>query len=251
MDKICTIKVLMEEATTQNDTWVTPYKAWEHIATFFITNTANTNCNLKFLDLFFGKDFKQQFWLKKMKIQVVQYIEDYTKLEPVMDKLGYNVIVTNPPYSGNMIQKTFVFCNKSNTAFALLVPEWVMETQWFKKDVLSTQQIVTIEPKQRYQYEQVSNSGKRNPSFHCQFDSVWIIGGCQHLIGMNTLEENISREFVITNHCISTRKAVKCRKRKLSSEASDSDERIMPQRKKHKGTKQTLNIECKHDRDDL
>uniref|UniRef100_A0A7S3JQ37 Uncharacterized protein n=1 Tax=Aureoumbra lagunensis TaxID=44058 RepID=A0A7S3JQ37_9STRA len=90
--------------------------------------------------------------------------------------IEYDTLVTNPPYSGDHIDRLLQFCLKSSKPFFLCVPLWVHKRPLLQK---ARQKPIFISPRKRYVYQppphlrekKKSDTHKKTAPFH----SIWII----------------------------------------------------------------------------
>lgn len=219
MNKISTMAKFMKIGDNGRDTWETPYRAWENIITYFKKNSLKPKA-ISAIDLFFGKEFKQKLWCCEFKLDfdLKQYIEDYRNIHLFRKSLGYNLILTNPPYSQMRECVTYCLklCSDLDKAFCLLVPEWVMKERWFLDELSSTKKIVTLKPKKRYQY-QIRGHLMSN----CTFDSLWIMYNIDKLkIDVRNLE---TKEYVVKSY--GDEKPTRKRKREYVDEPQPASKR--------------------------
>lgn len=69
----------------------------------------------------------------------------------------YDVLVTNPPYSGDNMERLLRFCSRSRKPFMLLLPNYVYTKEYFEEIVekdafLNSRNMFYIAPLQRYLY---------------------------------------------------------------------------------------------------
>ncbi len=99
------------------------------------------------------------------------------------DKVDYDVLVTNPPYSGDHIEKMCAFLGKRKKPFAVLVPNFVVKKPYHKTLVEPLRPFFLV-PRQRYIYlppagareKKASDTHKKTSPFvtmwHCWSDNV-------------------------------------------------------------------------------
>eukprot|EP01063_Lacrimia_lanifica_P022642 TRINITY_DN30179_c0_g1_i1.p1 TRINITY_DN30179_c0_g1~~TRINITY_DN30179_c0_g1_i1.p1 ORF type:complete len:345 (+),score=117.27 TRINITY_DN30179_c0_g1_i1:86-1120(+) len=112
----------------------------------------------------------------------------------------HDVLVTNPPYSDDHIEKALRFCLAGAAPFALLVPNWVERKEYWealvaqphprdaakgKKHAGFPRRVFTLQPLARYEYQMPSWAEKPDhvpeDGVHSPFVSSWFIGvgdGC-------------------------------------------------------------------------
>jgi hypothetical protein len=64
---------------------------------------------------------------------------------------AYDVLVTNPPYSGDHIEKLFQFVSTLDRPWFLLLPQWVHKKEYYERAV-STIRPFYLVPRKRYVY---------------------------------------------------------------------------------------------------
>lgn len=88
------------------------------------------------------------------------------------DKVDFDVLITNPPYSGDHLERLASFCE--NRTFLWLVPEWVHKKPFFKLT-----RPLFLSPLKRYVYEPPAGfRGKTKSDTHkktAPFHSIWIV----------------------------------------------------------------------------
>jgi len=64
----------------------------------------------------------------------------------------YDILITNPPYSGDHIEKIFEFCNNSKKPWLLLLPNYVYMKEFYVKFFAEFKNPFYIVPKKRYSF---------------------------------------------------------------------------------------------------
>jgi hypothetical protein len=98
----------------------------------------------------------------------------------ILALLDYDMLVTNPPYSGEHKVKLLDYLSSAkhnNKPFALLLPVYVISKSYWKtyleKNVSNpNHQVAYLLPCRYYEYAHPENTGKDIPPFY----SAWIIG---------------------------------------------------------------------------
>lgn len=92
------------------------------------------------------------------------------------DKVEFDVLITNPPYSGEHLERLACFC--ADRSFLWLVPEWVHKKDYFKTSMegkyplfLSPPKRYIYEPPPGYRVKTKSDTHKKTAPFH----SIWIV----------------------------------------------------------------------------
>ncbi|GAX82562.1 hypothetical protein CEUSTIGMA_g9988.t1 [Chlamydomonas eustigma] len=92
----------------------------------------------------------------------------------------YDILVTNPPYSADHKERILDFCAKSGKPWALLLPNYVVNKQYFQQataaasDAVSTSSTVSpifVVPGEKYLYEHPEGTGHEASPFF----SIWIM----------------------------------------------------------------------------
>lgn len=82
--------------------------------------------------------------------------EDFYAKQKANDIPNYDVLITNPPYSGDHIDKLLHFCFASNKPWFLLLPNYVYTKDYFLKKMmamkLASDFLFFVSPKKRYLY---------------------------------------------------------------------------------------------------
>jgi hypothetical protein len=95
---------------------------------------------------------------------------------------NYDVLITNPPFSGEHKQKLLTFIAESSTPYLLLLPAYVVCKAYWKDFVSnksnssisnSARKMLYILPPDYYHYQHPEGTGKAAPPFY----SAWLIGG--------------------------------------------------------------------------
>ena len=84
-------------------------------------------------------------------VDVYNRCEDFYKVQAAGKVPSYEVIVTNPPYSGEHIEKLLAFCASSGKPWFCLLPNWVYTKSYYSQHVHAVWYLVrhTV----RYAYE--------------------------------------------------------------------------------------------------
>ena len=103
------------------------------------------------------------------------------------------VLVTNPPYSGDHKERVVEFCVKSGKPWALLLPNYVATKQYYMAAVAKQggglgQQPFYIVPQRglKYQYTHPEGTGHSDSPF----DSFWFVGG--HALDLDAVRAALS-----------------------------------------------------------
>lgn len=104
------------------------------------------------------------------------YIAQKNKQVPPFD-----VLVSNPPYSADHIQRCIHYAVASAKPWMLLLPSNVVLRPWFKA-ALKSQQVMYIAPHERYGFEcdedpKLDSSKSSGSDKHVPFVTMWFVGG--------------------------------------------------------------------------
>lgn len=94
------------------------------------------------------------------------------------------VLVTNPPYSGDNVEKLLTFCASMGKPFFLLMPNWVYTKSYFYPSLRAKGKPVRplyVVPASRYQY--TTPKGRRQAKtakWTAPFPSFWYVGLQRH-----------------------------------------------------------------------
>lgn len=94
----------------------------------------------------------------------------------------FDVLVTNPPYSGDHLERCLSFAARCGKPFALLLPNYVYNKNYYRSAVREdlTRPFYLI-PKQRYTYTVPDKyvKGSRERVGTSPFFTFWYLGGCR------------------------------------------------------------------------
>lgn len=76
--------------------------------------------------------------------------EDFYRIIEEKRVPGHDVVVTNPPYSGDHVQKLLRFCRQNGKPFLLLMPNYVSAKEYFM-DAIRDEPLYLV-PRKRYHY---------------------------------------------------------------------------------------------------
>jgi len=88
----------------------------------------------------------------------------------------FDILVTNPPYSGDHKERCLEFAVNSSRPFFLLMPNYIATKEYFRKTVLETKKVQDVyiipSPGESYEYHHPEGTGKPLSPF----ESVWFVG---------------------------------------------------------------------------
>lgn len=104
--------------------------------------------------------------------------EDFYKVVDEGRVPEYDVLVTNPPYSGNHPQKLMDFVTKSQSKpYLLLMPNWVYTKDYYHKSTLPRSGTYYVSPKTRYLYTTPKGRRqKKSGKVTSPFPTLWYCG---------------------------------------------------------------------------
>ena len=89
-------------------------------------------------------------------------------------KPDYDVLVTNPPYSGDHVEKLIEFCLVRNKPFFLLLPNYVYMKPYYSKLTAPLQNMFYVSPVNRYLYTTPKGRRqKKSKSYTSPFPTFW------------------------------------------------------------------------------
>eukprot|EP01035_Chromulina_nebulosa_P017655 gene17655-23242_t len=109
----------------------------------------------------------------------------YNEKEDFYEKLlnnaipDFDVLVTNPPYSGNHIEKLLSYCVGLKKPFLLLLPNYVYMKDCYKNLIgYNSNQCIYIAPCKRYLYSTPKGRRqKKSSKYTSPFPTFWYCGG--------------------------------------------------------------------------
>lgn len=101
-------------------------------------------------------------------------VDCYKEWEKREEMPPFDVVITNPPFSGDHKEKILSFCLSSGKPYFLLLPNYCATKQWFKdKLAASKQQPFYVIPSATYNYTHPEGTGKAD----APFESIWVCSG--------------------------------------------------------------------------
>jgi hypothetical protein len=101
--------------------------------------------------------------------------EDFYQVQESNSVPDYDVLMTNPPYSQDHMEKLVRFCVNSRKPFALLVPNYVYTKDYYSQ-IPGTNQIFYITPSQGRRYLYTTPKGRRqkkSSKYTSPFPTFW------------------------------------------------------------------------------
>ncbi len=159
----------------------TPFEAYQDISLFlqlYAESVGKTKGNLSIYDPYFCAGSVVN------NLNTLGYSQVYNKCEDFYEKQrkgrlpNYDVLVTNPPYSSDHVEKLFQFVSskKANKCFVLLLPSYFCQRKYFKEFCEKTN-LFFIVPSKRYRYR-APKGGRKSDSIrkdrkNAPFISFW------------------------------------------------------------------------------
>ena len=201
--------------TDYNDHFETPLRAYTDILPLVQgvmderlgtphSNTENNSSEFTIYDPYFctGRAkslLEQAFGDCKQQIRIKHEMRDFYK-DLQQNKLPeHDILVTNPPYSGNHKERCLEFAvnqlKRRGRPFFLLMPNYVASKEYFRKVVLEANiQTLYVAPSssQPYEYDHPEGTGHETPPFQ----SVWFCGMSYGKPNMGASTKTIQNQFI-------------------------------------------------------
>jgi hypothetical protein len=143
----------------ENDIYYTPKYIWENILHYLDPNKI-------YLDPFYG-DGSNIENLKEIGLNCIGADIDYFD---ALDNLDYDVIITNPAFSKNILTEFLYNLSAINKPFIIILPITKIFSKYFKNAFRQYKDIQLIIPQSRISFINPNNfSNKSNPSFVCAY----------------------------------------------------------------------------------
>jgi len=143
----------------ENDIYYTPKYIWENILHYLDPNKI-------YLDPFYG-DGSNIENLKELGLNCIGADIDYFD---ALDNLDYDVIITNPAFSKNILTEFLYNLSAINKPFIIILPITKIFSKYFKNAFRQYKDIQLIIPQSRISFINPNNfSNKSNPSFVCAY----------------------------------------------------------------------------------
>jgi hypothetical protein len=128
-----------------------------------------------------NRDFYKDIQQKKVPGRLLFYtlLVHFHTINITVVCLDYDVLITNPPYSGEHKQKLIDYLKAARKPFALLLPVYTATKSYWKefasflKAASSSVEPLYLIPQDNYEYHHPEGTGKDIPPFF----SSWFIGG--------------------------------------------------------------------------
>jgi hypothetical protein len=143
----------------ENDIYYTKKETWEDILHYLDPNKI-------YLDPFYG-DGSNIENLKELGLNCIGANIDYFD---ALDNLDYDVIITNPAFSKNILTEFLYNLSAINKPFIIILPITKIFSKYFKNVFRQYKDIQLIIPQSRISFINPNNfSNKSNPSFVCAY----------------------------------------------------------------------------------
>lgn len=179
----------------------TPVEAYSHIANILemlAQSIGKTRASISIYDPYYCQGGMIQ------RLASLGFLNVYNKKEnfyTIDSQPPYDVLITNPPYSGENIPKLLQFCEASKKPWLVLVPNYVYTKPYYyrylqaAKADSTTQLFFYIAPKKRYLY--VTPNGRRqqkSSKYTSPFDTFWYCNvPATNTLGLSGLKESVRR----------------------------------------------------------
>ena len=141
----------------ENDEYYTPKYIWEDILIYLDPTKV-------YLDPFFG-DGRNIQNLNELGLNCIGYDLDYFD---ALDDLDYDIILTNSPFSKNILTEFLYNLSAINKPFIIILPVTKIFSKYFKTSFRNYKDIQIIIPNNRMKFTSpTSSNNKSNPSFVC------------------------------------------------------------------------------------
>lgn len=136
----------------------TPLKAYEDIASiirFYALTINKSPTEVKIYDPYFCEGRVVDRLSSLGFTNVYNQNEDFYTIQCENKIPEYDILVTNPPYSHDNIEKLISFCRKSTKPWLILVPNYVYMKDYYHHQIVHSkliEHVFYIIPKQRYLY---------------------------------------------------------------------------------------------------
>jgi hypothetical protein len=181
------------------DHFETPFEAYQHIAPVLEALCAHLKRPKQLLQI-----YDPYFCTGKMKEHLARLgfplvfnePEDFYAVAKADHVPSYDVLVTNPPYSGDHKERCLQFCVQSGLPYLLLMPCYVSVKQYF---TASGAKPFYIMPDQTYQYLHPTGAGHDES----HFDSMWFVCSNQR-----STASDILLDALVTSRAYSPARAI-------------------------------------------
>eukprot|EP01033_Poteriospumella_lacustris_P015162 gene15162-10851_t len=156
----------------------TPIEAYEDLGCFlnFIAQKLNkTPQELFIYDPFFCEGSMVERMASLGYTNVYNRKEDFYQVQAAGKVPDYDVLMTNPPYSQDHMEKLVRFCTQSRKPFALLVPNYVYTKDYYQR-IPGSSQIFYITPSNGRRYLYTTPKGRRqkkSSKYTSPFPTFW------------------------------------------------------------------------------
>lgn len=159
-----------------NDHFETPLRAYEDILAVLdsiCASTGKTKEQLVIYDPYYCKGRMVSYLQGLGYAQVINENRDFYKDVARKTVPEYDVMVTNPPYSGEHKLKLLEYLRSAGKPSALLLPAYIATKSYWKTYLAAGQSALYVLPPDYYHYSHPEGTGKALPPFY----SAWLISG--------------------------------------------------------------------------
>lgn len=137
--------------TIQIDHCETPREAYADIVPILKRLTPK-NAELRVYDPFFCDGAVKRHLESLGFADVYNEREDFWQVAAENRMPPFDVLVTNPPFSGDNIEKLINICLKLDKPFFMLVPNWMYTKDWFVSSGAQAREPLLVVPQKRYEF---------------------------------------------------------------------------------------------------
>lgn len=156
----------------------TPIEAYEDICCFLnyiAEKLQKPHQNLLIYDPFYCEGSMVERMATLGYSNVYNRKEDFYQIQANGTVPDYDILLTNPPYSQDHMERLLQFCTQSRKPFALLVPNYVYTKDYFQR-ISGTSQIFFVVPSQGRRYLYTTPKGRRqkkSSKYTSPFPTFW------------------------------------------------------------------------------
>ena len=140
----------------ENDIYYTKKETWEDILHYLPRDKI-------YLDSFFGNGSNIEN-LKELGLNCIGADIDYFD---ALDNLNYDIILTNSPFSTNLLKEFLYNLSALDKPFILILPISKIFSKYFRTAFRQYKDIQIIIPQKRISFINPNSNNKSNPSFVC------------------------------------------------------------------------------------
>ena len=176
-------RVVYPYEVDDSDHCESPIEAYQHIAIILQQLAAvlgKTTAELKIYDPFYCEGSVKERLGSLGFTNVYNQLEDFYAVQAAGKIPEYDVLLTNPPYSQDHMDKLVDFCVKSKKPWLLLVPNYVYMKDYYQNKVVrlgAACKCIDLSPTKRYLY--TTPKGRRqekSAKYTSPFPTFWYCG---------------------------------------------------------------------------